>query len=73
VSSTAQVGTIYEDATVQRVLPGLGVVFRLPAGAAKHTSAGFAHVSQLSDTRIDTIEKVRRSDLQRAGLFFPDV
>lgn len=64
---------MYEDATVRRVLPGLGVVFGLPAGAAGHTSAGFAHVSQLSDTRIDKIEKVRRSDAQRPELLLPDL
>lgn len=47
---------------VQRVLPGLGLVFRLPSSsgeqAAAPPAAGFAHISALSDTRVEKIEKV---------------
>ena len=53
---------MYQQAVVQRVLPGLGVVFRLPSSdgpAAAPLTAGFAHISALSDTRVDKVEKVR--------------
>lgn len=61
VTTTVQAGTVYEEAVVQRVLPDLGVVFRLPGGdgqAATLPAAGFAHISALSDTRVDKIHKV---------------
>lgn len=63
---------------VQRVLPGLGVVFRLPSSsgeqAAAPPAAGFAHISALSDTRVDKVEKVRTFPLSRqtSGLVFTD-
>jgi len=57
------VGTVFEDAVVRRVDPGLGVVLRLPSsgdGDAAAPAAGFAHISALSDTRIDKVEKASR-------------
>ena len=58
--SLPSVGAVYEGATVQRVDPGLGVLLELPAGTGHGSpAAGFAHISNLSDERLDRVEKVR--------------
>lgn len=54
---------------MRRVDPGLGVVLRLPSngdGDAAAPAAGFAHISALSDTRIDKVEKVSRGCVPKA-------
>ena len=53
------VGTVYENATVRRVDVGFGVLLGLPGGGIGGVpAAGFAHVSNLSDERLEKIEKV---------------
>lgn len=57
--SPAAVGTVFVDARVRRVEPGFGVLLELPGGAGKgQPSAGFAHVSNLTDDRLEKVEKV---------------
>lgn len=45
------IGHIFETALIRRVDPGLGVLLHLPDHAN-----GFAHISNLADTKIDAIE-----------------
>lgn len=57
--SPAAVGTVFVDARVRRVEPGFGVLLELPGGVGKgQPSAGFAHVSNLTDDRLEKVEKV---------------
>jgi len=48
-------GTIFEGAVVKRVDPGLGVLFNLPDDDAQHGILGYAHISNLSDTKVEDI------------------
>lgn len=63
--SPPAVGTVFEDARVRRVDPGLGVLLELPGGAGKgQPAAGFAHVSNLTDGRLEKVEKVNDATLR---------
>ncbi len=58
------VGMVFDGATVRRIDAGFGVLLGLPGGGgAGVPAAGFAHVSNLSDTRLEKIEKVQTKDL----------
>ena len=54
------VGMVFNGATVRRIDAGFGVLLGLPGGGgAGVPAAGFAHVSNLSDERLEKIEKVQ--------------
>ena len=48
---------VLQDAIVRRVSPNLGLALELPTEPSPR--AGFAHVSNILDTKSDKLEKVR--------------
>jgi rRNA biogenesis protein RRP5 len=52
---TTNVGDLFEDAVVRRVDPVIGLTLELPT--SPKPSAGFAHISNVSDDRVEKLEK----------------
>lgn len=55
-----QVGTVVDNAVVERISADVGLTLSLPIGDSTTSPVpAFAHISALSDTRIEKINKVR--------------
>lgn len=55
ISQTTSVGDLFEDAAVRRVDAVIGLTLELPT--SPKPSAGFAHISNVSDDRVEKLEK----------------
>ena len=56
---------VFEEAVVKRVDEGLGLVCALPAGeGALPLAPGFAHVSALTEAKVEALGKVRAAPKQ---------
>lgn len=57
-------GQVFAEATVLRIDPGLGLLCSLPSAAGQVTyPPGFAHISNTSEGRVKSLEKVGIWDL----------